>query len=391
VRQYRSIVVICSLTIALIILLVGYKLLSTRVIAPDSPGRAVQPRPTGTMPRPTPTARDAHDPVYPWRSHSLNPYLPGDVLIADANNSRIILVTPDKRIVWQFPLAETRPNRPFSRPDDAFFGPHFDEVITNEEYAETISIIGFAQKKVVWQYGHYGIPGSAPGYLRAPDDAFLYDKNGGIITAADIQNQRIISISRQLQRIIEQYGKVGVRVAKPPALWAAPNGAFPAPNGGLLITQIGGQNAALLNRQGQVVWQVKFPFPYPSDANFTPDGNIICAFYDRPGAVVKMTPQGRLLWEYHVTAGPGMLNHPSLAVQLPNGSVLLNDDYNHRVIVIDPRTNRIVWQYGHTGVPGSAADYLNNPDGLDFLPAGVIPGANNPIGRHLWSYPGNGY
>ena len=25
-----------------------------------------------------------------------------------------------------------------------------------------------------------------------------------------------------------------------------------------------------------------------------------------------------------------------------------NDDYNDRVIVVDPQTNRIVWQYGHT-------------------------------------------
>jgi hypothetical protein len=61
------------------------------------------------------------------------------------------------------------------------------------------------------------------------------------------------------------------------------------------------------------------------------------------------------------------------------------------VIVIDPRTKRIVWQYGHTHVPGSGPGYLNDPDGVDFLPAGIVPGERNPIGGHLWSYPGNGY
>jgi hypothetical protein len=48
--------------------------------------------------------------------------------------------------------------------------------------------------------------------------------------------------------------------------------------------------------------------------------------------------------------------------------VLANDDRNHRVIVIDPRTNRIVWQYGHTRVRGSGLGFLSNPDGVDLAP-----------------------
>ena len=55
----------------------------------------------------------------------------------------------------------------------------------------------------------------------------------------------------------------------------------------------------------------------------------------------------------------------------PNGLIAANDDYDHRVIVIDPRTNRIVWQYGHTGVPGTAPGFLDKPDGLDLLPSVV--------------------
>ena len=38
------------------------------------------------------------------------------------------------------------------------------------------------------------------------------------------------------------------------------------------------------------------------------------------------------------------------------------------MIVIGPKTNRIVWQYGHAGVPGRAAGYLDNPDGVDLAP-----------------------
>jgi hypothetical protein len=53
---------------------------------------------------------------------------------------------------------------------------------------------------------------------------------------------------------------------------------------------------------------------------------------------------------------------------LPNGNILVNDDYNDRVIVINPSSDRIVWQYGHLGTPGYQPGYLSNPDGVDMAP-----------------------
>ncbi len=38
------------------------------------------------------------------------------------------------------------------------------------------------------------------------------------------------------------------------------------------------------------------------------------------------------------------------------------------MIVVEPRTNTIVWQYGHTHVPGSGEGFLSNPDGVDLAP-----------------------
>jgi hypothetical protein len=47
---------------------------------------------------------------------------------------------------------------------------------------------------------------------------------------------------------------------------------------------------------------------------------------------------------------------------------LVKDDWNDRLVVIDPRTNQVVWQYGVTGVQGSAPGYLHKPDGVDPAP-----------------------
>lgn len=81
-----------------------------------------------------------------------------------------------------------------------------------------------------------------------------------------------------------------------------------------------------------------------------------------------MTRAGKTLWSYAPSSGPESLDHPSLALELPNGNFILNDDYNHRVLVLDRQTKRIIWQYGVTGVPGRAPGYLRIPDGVDIKP-----------------------
>src|SRR4029077_1118094 len=98
------------------------------------------------------------------------------------------------------------------------------------------------------------------------------------------------------------------------------------------------------------------------------NGKILLADYAKPGHVLIMTTRGRVLWRYGPPFGPGMLNHPSLALQIRSGLIAVNDDFRHRVVLISVARKRIVWQYGHTDVKGTAAGYLNTPDGLDLLP-----------------------
>jgi outer membrane protein assembly factor BamB len=120
------------------------------------------------------------------------------------------------------------------------------------------------------------------------------------------------------------------------------------------------------------MWSIASPIAYPSDAQLLPDGRIlVCGFTD-PGRIVILDRSGRILWSFGASSGPSRLDKPSLAIRLPNGMIAANDDYGERVIVIDPRRHRIVWQYGHTGVAGSAPGYLNKPDGIDLAPPRLV-------------------
>jgi DNA-binding beta-propeller fold protein YncE len=59
-----------------------------------------------------------------------------------------------------------------------------------------------------------------------------------------------------------------------------------------------------------------------------------------------------------------------LARVLADGDVLVVDSGNDRVIVLDPKTDAIVWQYGHTGIAGTRPGYLDEPLSATLVPLG---------------------
>ena len=52
-----------------------------------------------------------------------------------------------------------------------------------------------------------------------------------------------------------------------------------------------------------------------------------------------MTEDGRVVWSFGSTSGVDRLDRPSLAIRLPNGLIAINDDWRHRVILVDPASN----------------------------------------------------
>jgi hypothetical protein len=283
--------------------------------------------------------------------------VPGYVLIADRDNGRILLVSPtEKRVVRRYTRLQD--------PDDAFFTPDYRRISTNEEYDQTIKLLSLKKHSVVWSYGHPGVRGSSPGYLSNPDDAYVL-KNG-LVMVADIQNCRVLFIDKH-HKIVREIGRAGNCAHNPPATLSSPNGATPLPDGGVLVTEIGGW-VDRIDPKGRLLYTVRTPTSYPSDAQLLPNGNLLVAGFNTPGRVDEITPKGRVVWTFAPT-GYWSLDRPSLAVRWPNGKIAITDDWHHRVLVVDGRTKNVVWSYGHLDHPGTAPGYLNKPDGLDLLPA----------------------
>ncbi len=302
------------------------------------------------------------------------PYYGDKLLIADRGNNRLLVVSDTGRILWHYPNRNAPPPPGgFYFPDDAFFIHHGTAIISNQEENETLVEIGYPSGKVLWQYGHPHQPGYAPGYLNNPDDAYLL-KNGEVVVA-DPKNCRVLFIDPATKQVIKQIGTSTVCYHNPPNYLGSPNGDTPLADGNILVSEINGGWIDEYTPQGKLVWTTHVPITYPSDPQHIGRDLYLVANYQVPGSFLFFNRAGQVLYQYGPTSGPGALNQPSLAVLVPSsGVVMLNDDYNDRIVAIDPRTSALVWQYGQTGVAGTAPGLLNTPDGFDILgPGGTFP------------------
>lgn len=358
-RRLIAVAVTVACLIALIVLVQGF----------GSPSRgdiAVRPAQRRTS-RGISTDARGQRPGGNLRAGSNPSVLPGPVLIADRDNNRLLEVSPTGRVLWRFPeRGNLARGESFKLPDDAFFSPDGHKVVVTQEDDFVISVVDVTRPRIAFRYGHPGTPGSEPGFLHNPDDALLTP--GGAILAADIKNCRLVVIRPPAHHLTQQLGQTGNCTHELGVSYGSPNGAFPMSNGDTAVTEINGDWIDVLSRKGRPVTDTHPPdFSYPSDTNEVRPGVFLSVDYTNPGAIETFTTAGRLLWRYE-PQGANALDQPSLALPLPNGDVLANDDKNDRVIVIDPHTDRILWQYGHTHRPGARAGFLSNPDGVDLAP-----------------------
>ncbi|MHB1172995.1 MAG: outer membrane protein assembly factor BamB family protein [Lacisediminihabitans sp.] len=307
-----------------------------------------------------------------------SPYFGEKLLVADRGNNQVLVMDASMNVTFRYPAtgASTKPGQ-FYYPDDAFFANNGTEIISNQEDNNTLVKISYPAGALTWTYGHPLQAGTAPGFLKAPDDAYQL-KNGQVVVADD-QNCRVQFINPD-GTVASQIGTNRVCTHHPPTGLGSPNGDTPLYNGNILISEIRGSWVSEYTPAGALVWTTHIPISYPSDPQqlgASPTNNpdlYLIADYTNPGAILTFNRAGQVLSMYKPTSGPGMLNHPSLVELLPSGVYMANDDDRDRMVAIDPGTGALVWQYGVSDTPGTAPGMLNKVDGFDILAAdGTTP------------------
>jgi len=201
------------------------------------------------LPPAPPVTGSRRSPVPSWGKP-----LPYPIVIADRRNNRLIEVTPDRRIVWEFPSPDLRIYR---GNEDVNFSPDGRLLAVSEEDNYDIHIVDYDRRALAWTYGAPDVKGSAPGLFNYPDDAHLLDD--GMFITADIRNCRVLIIDPRENRIVTEWGKPGQCRHDPPRHLASPNGVTPLDNGDILVTEIRGAWISRVTRAGTVVWSVPAP------------------------------------------------------------------------------------------------------------------------------------
>ncbi len=356
----RRLALVTAVAIAIVVLAFAARALGGDTGTTDDHTRA----PSRSAPRPAARHAVAGPNLAPGSDPSV---LPGPVLIADKSNDRLVEVAPTGEVLWEFPRpGDLAPGETFKVPDDAFFTPDGKQIVATQEDDFVVTIIDVPTHRIVWRYGTPGQSGAEPNQLWNPDDAIML--HNGSIVLADIKNCRLLFLDPPSHTPTQQLGHTHYCRHRPPTRFASPNGAFPLPAGGFLVTEITHDWVTALTPDGNVAWETHAPgVGYPSDTNQVGPDRYLTVDVAHPGKIVEFDHTGRELWKFE-PSGANTLDRPTLAEPLPNGDILATDDDNNRVIVVDPRTNRIVWQYGHTGVAGRAPGYLFDPDGADLAP-----------------------
>jgi len=308
---------------------------------------------------------------------------PGNTLIADQFNNRVIEVDPEGKIVWQFGKgpADFSPASIIGTNDAQRVGPLTLMAGTGTpggqpEAPNCTNPNGCLDNRVllvnpaghiVWQYGQFGVAGSGPDQLSTPVQNTWLPHRHVLIT--DQGNGRIIEVRVSNKTIVWEYDGLN-----------NPNCAELLQNGHILICDEN-NNQAL---------EVTHTTPSNIVHTYTIAGGMLfsaVAFASRlsnghtlitdsgNARIVETDEAGDVFFQYFTNTDPASNPRcssgtctgplPTRAVRLHNGNTLISDQYNHRVIEVDPQGD-IVHTFGKINSLGydtqSVADGgLNSP------------------------------
>jgi len=300
---------------------------------------------------------------------------PGDILIADQFNNRVVEVNRDHHVVWQFGNGSS------------VAGPHSIVGTNDAERVGDLTLIagtgtpagadpsclnpkGCADNRVilvdragqiVWQYGQAGVTGSGPDQLNTPVQSTALPNGDVLIT--DQANERVIEVTPG-HRIVWQYGRTGV-VGSGPNELNNPNSAQLLPNGHVLIADENNNRVIEVTRRHHIAWQYGGPtgtqLSGAAFASRLPNGDTLITDSNN-NRIVQVTEDKKVDFTFltNTRSGSVAMPLPTRAVRLANGDTLISDQFNDQVIEIDS-DSKIIFTQGHINVDGTAIDQLNAP------------------------------
>jgi hypothetical protein len=304
---------------------------------------------------------------------------PGDVLIADQFNNRVIEIDRNHNIVWQFGNGSSvaGPNTivgtndaqrvgPFTLISGTGTPPNTDPSCPVKRFPngcpDNRVILVDQTGRIAWQYGEAGVTGSGPNKLNTPVQS-TYLPNHDILIA-DQANERVIEVNPAHQ-IVWQYGTTG-KVGSGYNQLSNPNSAELLANGHILIADEANNRVIEVNRKHQILWS----YGNPNDttilnnaafASRLPNGDTLITDSSN-NRILEVSPVGAVVWSYVTNTRKGSLANPlpTRAARLKNGDTLISDQFNDRVIRVD-HAGTIVWSDGQIDTDGNGFNRLNAP------------------------------
>jgi hypothetical protein len=291
---------------------------------------------------------------------------PGNTLIADQFNNRVIEVDPNGNIVWHFGLgpADFSSKSVIGTNDAQRVGvftlmagtgtpggqPEAPDCTNPNGCPDNRVILVNPAGHVVWQYGQFGVTGSGPNQLNVPVQNTWLPNAHVLIT--DQANERIIEVNLA-KEIVWQFGTTGVP-GNGPELLNNPNCAELLENGHILICDENNNQALEVTHTtpstiiraytiagGMLFNGVAFASRLPNGHTLITDsGN---------ARIVETDENGNVFWQYFTNTDPDSNQRcstsngvttctgplPTRALRLKNGNTLISDQYNHRVIEVN--------------------------------------------------------
>jgi hypothetical protein len=302
---------------------------------------------------------------------------PGNILITDQFNNRVIEIDPAGNIVWQFG------GGPGNTTASAIIGTNDAERVGDltlmsgtgipagvtthckEGCVDNRVLLVDLRGNIVWQYGQFGVTGSGPNQLNTPvQNTYLTLSNGeahALIT--DQGNGRIIEVRLSDKEIVWQYD--GLNNPNAAELLANGNVLIPDENNNraIEVTHVYGQQSSIV--PGQIFAAAgDVPFSGVAFASRLPNGHTLITDSNN-SRIVETDVRGNVFWQYvtNIREGSNPMPFPTRAVRLANGDTLISDQFNHQVIRVN-MSGVIVASYGTINSPGynpSTAVEVNGP------------------------------